>query len=591
MLLFTLLVSAPLAVLAPAPAPAVTNDMTVALDAIEVDDVRADLYFLASDELGGRDTPSSGQRIAARYIASRLERLGWRPGAPGGFLYRYWLGYQAVDPAQCTIVLERGAETFELVFGSDYFFHASNADDEAWEGEVVFCGSGTKEEFDAAEVEGKWAFTWHSDLSWRKRQVNAKAAGALGLLVAPGPDYDGEPYLQRYGSWATAQMQPRWPSRFEREVFPSSYVTAEAAARLFPELADSASGSPEAPAVGTLLAGRLRDTRAKYGIGGEIELENVVAIWPGSDPELASEVILLSAHYDHVGINEQGEIHNGADDNASGSTGLLAVASALAENGPLRRSVVLMWVSAEEKGLLGSRAWSTYPWLPEGYRPICNINIDMIGRNASDYLLITPTAAHEAYSELTQIAQRLAPLEGFPELGSADAYYHRSDQAMFEEHLGLPVAFLFSDVHEDYHQPSDTADKIDMDKILRVARLVVRVLGELQSDELKIAPAPSDVWHQARARGDLRALSKSAELWSRAHDGRAPQRLEDLLAPSPDGAPAVFERDAIPLDPWGREYNVVRPSDWFDGYELRSFGRDGKPGGEGEDADLTSVEF
>ncbi len=275
--------------------------------------------------------------------------------------------------------------------------------------------------------------------------------------------------------------------------------------------------------------------------------------------------------------------------NGSGSTGLLAVAEALAANGPLRRSVCLIWVSAEEKGLLGSRAWATYPWLPDGYRPICNINIDMIGRNAPDSLLITPTAEHEAYSQLTRIAERLAPLEGFPTLGNADTYYHRSDQAMFQQHLELPVAFLFTDIHEDYHEPTDTPEKIDVDKIRRVARLVVRMLAELQTDELEIEAAPEAVWRTARARGDVLALVKAAEFWANRNDGRAPASLDDLLVPGPDDQPPAFPRKALPVDPWGRPYGLVRPSDYFDGFEVRSFGKDGKPGGKGEDADVSSA--
>ena len=108
----------------------------------------------------------------------------------------------------------------------------------------------------------------------------------------------------------------------------------------------------------------------------------------------------------------------------------------------------------------------------------------MIGRNASDYLLITPTSALPQYNDLVRMAEANAPQEGFPKLGSCDEYWARSDQKSFSDALGIPVMFLFSDVHEDYHQPTDTPDKIDYDKIRRVARLVVRMLADLQGDEL-----------------------------------------------------------------------------------------------------------
>jgi Zn-dependent M28 family amino/carboxypeptidase len=234
------------------------------------------------------------------------------------------------------------------------------------------------------------------------------------------------------------------------------------------------------PKAGSRLGARLRERRARLPVE-RIELENVAGLWPGSD--LAQEVVILSAHYDHEGIRD-GEVYNGADDNGSGTCALLAVAEALQRYGPLRRSVLLLWVSGEEKGLLGSQAWAKEPTLPEGYRAVCNLNIDMVGRNAPDKLLITPTRELPQYNGLTRLAEALSPLEGFPVLGGADDYWDRSDQASFAEHLRIPVAFLFSDVHEDYHRPTDDAEKIDCDKIRRVARLVLRMLDGLQADAL-----------------------------------------------------------------------------------------------------------
>jgi hypothetical protein len=109
----------------------------------------------------------------------------------------------------------------------------------------------------------------------------------------------------------------------------------------------------------------------------------------------------------------------------------------------------------------------------------------MIGRNAPDEFLITPTSKHRAYSALTKVAEANAELEGFSKIKSADAYWERSDQYNFRKYMDLPVAFLFCDVHEDYHQPSDTPEKIDYDKMRRICRLVVRMLEALQIDAPK----------------------------------------------------------------------------------------------------------
>jgi Zn-dependent M28 family amino/carboxypeptidase len=186
-----------------------------------------------------------------------------------------------------------------------------------------------------------------------------------------------------------------------------------------------------------------------------------------------------------VGVGQDGQVYNGADDNGTGTCGLLALAEALVFRGPLRRSVLLLWVSGEEKGLYGSQAWTASPWLPDGARPFANINLDMIGRNAPQQIHLTPSRAHSAYNGLSRLAERLAPEEGFTEISSADDYYTRSDHVNFAR-LGLPVTFLFADIHEDYHRPGDDPEKIDGDKVRRVVRLVLRILEAMQDDSLAL---------------------------------------------------------------------------------------------------------
>jgi len=160
----------------------------------------------------------------------------------------------------------------------------------------------------------------------------------------------------------------------------------------------------------------------------------------------------------------------------------------------MRRSVMLVWVSGEEKGLWGSKAWAENPSLPEGTHAVADLNMDMIGRNAPNVLYVTPSSKHKGYNGLTRLAERFGVEEGFghfPEgieqgfdgLGSADVYYQRSDHAEFAK-LGIPVCFLFAGEHADYHQPGDTPDKIDYDKIHRVVRVIVRLLDALQADDM-----------------------------------------------------------------------------------------------------------
>jgi hypothetical protein len=485
-LLATLAPLAPCALIAaplhPTPATRPDASLEAALATVTADKVSADLHFIASDDLGGRDTPSDGLRVAARFIRARLQRLGWHPGAQDGYFFTYKLANQQIDEAGTSASVARDGQRVDLKFGSDYFFHYSGVTTAETSGGVLFCEDGQAAQFEGRDLNGKWALCFDSGserVSSRSRQTAAKKAGAVGVIVTPGPDYKDQDYEVRYADYAARARRPsvRPPAPNERwePPFPTVYLTAKAAERVF---ALARAGTPDAPLKpGQELSVVFTDKRREVGEGGMIEVENVCGWWPGSDPELRREVMIVSAHYDHVGTDKNGVVFNGADDNGSGTCGLLAIAEALSLRGPLARSVMLIWVSGEEKGLWGSEAWTRNPWLPDGASPVCDINIDMIGRNAPDKLLITPTRDRkEDFNGLVKLAEELAPLEGFPKLGSCDEYWYRSDHMNFAKHLKIPVTFLFSDVHEDYHKSTDDPDKIDYDKIRRVVRLVLRML-------------------------------------------------------------------------------------------------------------------
>ena len=203
---------------------------------------------------------------------------------------------------------------------------------------------------------------------------------------------------------------------------------------------------------------------------------NVVAVLRGSDPALRNEYLVLSAHLDHVGVGSAvagDSIYNGADDNASGTAGLLEVAQTFAsvEQRP-RRSILFLHVSGEEHGLLGSRYFSDNPTVPRE-DIVANINVDMISRNSPDSIVVIG----KDYSSLGQVVNSVG--QRHPELGLTvsddlwpeERFFFRSDHFNFAR-LDIPALFFFSGVHEDYHEPSDHADKVDADKAARVARLI-----------------------------------------------------------------------------------------------------------------------
>jgi Zn-dependent M28 family amino/carboxypeptidase len=209
---------------------------------------------------------------------------------------------------------------------------------------------------------------------------------------------------------------------------------------------------------------------------------NVVAILPGSDPELRDEYVVLSAHFDHVGVGQPvngDSIYNGADDNGTGTAALLEVAEAFTMAGAPRRSVMFLHVSGEEHGLLGSRYFSEHPTVPVE-KIVANINVDMIGRNSPDSIVVIGKDYSSLGGAVNQVGAR------HPELGLTvsddiwpeERFFFRSDHFNFAR-LEIPAIFFFAGVHEDYHRPSDTYDKIDNDKAARVARLIFYTVQDI----------------------------------------------------------------------------------------------------------------
>jgi hypothetical protein len=451
-----------------------------ALDTIRREVVEADVVFLSDDLLAGRDTPSRGLRVAARYLRNRAIHLGAEPGAEHGWFDLWLMHERSLDAERTAVTLELEGERLALRYGASFAVHPSEIVDGEWSGELVWCGSGSRRDLEGVDLSGRWALCREKGESRTRRRRRAGEAGALGVVTIAAAK-DDETVAERFAGWGerTGRTQRRTTAPDPSERLPVFWVDEETGARLLPD------GEPE--------------LGAALGVGIEaathafrpIELENVCAYFPGSDPELAREVVLVSAHYDHVGVR-RGEIYNGADDNASGSAALLALAEALVAHGPFPRSVLLLWVSGEELGLLGAAAWAEEAWLPDGVEAICNINMDMVGRNDPGMIEYTPTPEHPQHNLLAALVAELAPLEGFDDLRSADRDYERSDHAAFARALDIPVVYISAGEHEDYHQPTDTAEKVDDEKVARFARLTLRLIAALQSETLELIPPPFD---------------------------------------------------------------------------------------------------
>ncbi len=225
--------------------------------------------------------------------------------------------------------------------------------------------------------------------------------------------------------------------------------------------------------------------------------ENVVAFIKGS--EKPEEVIVLSAHYDHVGKRENGDIYNGADDDGSGTVAMLEIAEAFQKavkegNGP-KRSILFLHVTAEEIGLYGSKYYTENPLFPLK-NTVCNLNTDMIGRIDPDkaggedyvYLIGSDKLSQELHDLSEAVNEKYVNLEldyKFNDDNDPNRFYYRSDHYNFAKN-NIPVIFYFNGTHEDYHQPTDTPDKIEYELLSKRTKLIFHTAWEVANREDRI---------------------------------------------------------------------------------------------------------
>ncbi|HAY15309.1 MAG TPA: M20/M25/M40 family metallo-hydrolase, partial [Fimbriimonadaceae bacterium] len=327
----------------------------------------------------------------------------------------------------------------------------------------------------------------------------ARAEGAAGVIMldrrAGSPNW-----TQRRNRSEAGQMRPGRP---QPGVPTLSLGPAGATALL------SGSGLNADALMGATVAPELLKTKAfRAEVSASVQVDtqesvshNVCGLIPGTDPTLKAETVILGAHYDHIGMREvpagQDGIFNGADDDGSGTVALLNIAEAIAKN-PVqpKRSVLFLWFTGEERGLLGSREFVANPTVDLS-KAAAMFNIDMIGRSketssdipANENLarkgqvyLIGPNVFSPALSALMNRVnnsyQKLNLDQRYDDPNDPNRFWARSDHYPFAE-VGIPAAFFFSGVHEDYHQLSDHVEKIDFEQLETVSRAVLAMLWEV----------------------------------------------------------------------------------------------------------------
>ena len=489
-------VSAPVAQ-APAPSamPAAASTSEAALRAaaatITPEDVRARIEFIASDQMRGRDTPSPELEIVAGYLVNQYKLWGFLPAGEEGTFYQWYpFPLRRLSATGARLQLAASGRTQSFALGRDFYSHGGTR--APLSGGLVFVGTAAEEAMGegtlrdrvaVAALPGRFSRAFRTERS--RQRTAAVRAGASALIHVLDATWTADT-IAKYAASAGEPTR----SLGRDPGFPQFYLTRDAAARLF------SSGGLDMAELWTRMASpefrpvALTGVNVSAGLPLE-ELDravapNVVAMIPGSDPVLRDEYVIVSAHMDHVGVGEPvggDSIYNGADDDASGTTGLLEVAQAFASLAERpKRTVVFLHVSGEEKGLLGSEWYSDHPTLPLE-RIVANINVDMIARNAADSVIVIG----KDYSSLGPLAERLAARHPELRLTLADdiwpeeRFFFRSDHFNFAR-KEIPAIFFFSGVHDDYHQPSDEVEKIDADKATRISRMVFYLAHAIADD-------------------------------------------------------------------------------------------------------------
>lgn len=487
---------------------------------ITVESSHKHLSVLTSDEFAGRGTGEEGGAKSAEYIKNEFQRLGLSGPVDGSF-------YQPVPLARSTFEVsnfELNRQKFEN--GKHFMFNGSGPSTSIRENDFVFVGYGITEgnydDFEGVNVAGKVVLvinegepmdaqgnsriTGTKELSeWstsRNKRMQAIAAKNPKLILAVSSGVAQT--LERFGnrlSRPRIALEENLTGGGNQNAVSVVNLTVETADHLLAASRNSVAGLRDAiNTSGEPQSKRLRgQIRAAYGSNIEPFTDhNVLGLLEGTDKK--DEILVIMGHYDHDGITADGTIFRGADDNGSGTVGVLEVARAFSraaqEGHRPSRSILFIGLCAEEKGLIGSRYYTENPIFPLE-NTVAALNMDMIGRIDDKHLMenhnyIHVMGADKLSSELHTINYNANATYTHMELDTTyndpadpQRLYYRSDHYNFARH-GIPSIFYFSGLHPHYHTPEDTIDKIDFEMMVKRAKLVFHTAWELVNRERRI---------------------------------------------------------------------------------------------------------
>jgi hypothetical protein len=477
---------------------------------IHAADVLADIRYLASDALEGRMTGEPGAEKAMRYIAAQFRRAGLTPAGDGGTYLQHFeatTGVHLGDGNSLRIAIgdERLAQDSSFAVNEDFIPFAFS-DTGSVQAPVVFAGYGITapelhyddyagvdvhgavvlllrhepRERDSTSVFDGRRLTQYAD--FRFKLMTARNHGALGALIVTDPlNHSGEEddlvslqSAEGFGGGAVPAVHMR-----RRIAEWMLHASGQSLADL-QALIDSTT-TPHSTALrnvtATLHVALVKDRRS---------VANVAGVLRGSNPARAGEYVAVGAHYDHLGRgganslahdDERHAIHHGADDNASGTAGVLALARSFAHaarhGARLERSLLFLCFTGEEEGLLGSGYYVNHPAVPIE-STVTMINMDMVGRMRNNKLTVSGLGTSPEFRSVVDSAAKELGLT----LGYGESGYGPSDHTSFYS-KNVPVLFLFTGVHTDYHRPTDTVDKINAPGEVAALRLAARTMRHL----------------------------------------------------------------------------------------------------------------
>jgi aminopeptidase YwaD len=564
-----------------------------------VDRLRQVISYLASDALEGRRTGTPGANDAAHYIAGEFNRYGLRPGLQiarpartrGENQARYLQPFPYVSEVELGnnnlffVNPGRADDTARFRVGEDWMPLGFSSNASIKGAEMVFAGYGISsaelkyDDYAASNPKGRVAIIFagtpdgdnpHGQFARageiRFKVAAARAAGAQALLIIANEEKLKDDRLSRlsYDNAGEAGIPVMVVSR---QLATKILGAQDAKLAEFEQAADSRSlTSPRAIALRVAVRGP-RLTIDVNVVRRESPSFNVVGILPGSDPNWKNEAIVIGAHYDHLGLGGEGSgslsartgIHHGADDNASGVAGLIELARMFSSQNPKpRRTIVFIAFSGEEEGLIGSNYYVNHPIVALA-NTVAMINMDMIGRLKESKMIVGGVGTASEWrswiqdSNIVRSGLTQQPISGFDrnlknetlgptrfDLTLNEDGYGPSDHSSFYAKQ-VPVLFFWTGNHEDYHKPSDTADKINYEGEARILEFVANVVGDVDRSDKRPTYTVAKSESQGRA-GGFRVYLGTIPNYAETNDGL---KLDGVRDDSPASKAGLKAGDRI----------------------------------------------